>query len=139
MKNLKNILIATMTLLTLNTTFASTSTFNESAATYCFEDGDVLALEIPQLNLSADIQLLQNTYDAPVIVKLSSERGTAEIVIDSEHGLIRGDGIIARLIRGDGISARITGDGIIALITGDGIIARVTVMQLGSVLFSDEL
>jgi len=167
MKNLKNILFAAMTLLTLNTTFASTSISNELGVTYCSENGHFLILEIPDLDLRADIQLLRSTYEAPVTVRLSANGLTVEVVIDGNSALISGDGINPRidgdginpLISGDGINVRIDGDGINPLISGDGINPRidgdginplisgdginpsvnVTVQQLGAVLFSDQL
>jgi len=167
MKIFKNILTTIILLSTLTTSILTASTSNEIEINYCSEDlqTTVLTLEIPDAGVNIDIELLQSTFDAIVTIELESENGLVIIDIDGMAGLIRGDGINARidgdgindliigdginaridgdgindLIRGDGINARIDGDGINDLIRGDGINARVTVSQLGTVLFSDEL
>lgn len=162
MKNLKNILTAIILLSTLTTTILTASISNEIEINYCFDDVNVLTLEIPAAGINVDIELLQSTFEAPVTIELEGSNGLVIIDIDGLTGLIRSDGINARggitsdginalirsdginarlgegatgLIRSDGINALITGDGINDLISSDGINARVS--QSGVVLFSE--
>ena len=157
MRILKSFLMVIIVLLAINVNSVTASTFNEIEFDYCSEDVIYMTLEIPALDFIRDIELPQNTFDAPVTIRVIDEEGViAEVEIDGNTARITGDGINARitgdginarigeqengLIRSYGINARITGDGINARITGDGINARVvTVRQLGVTIFSETL
>jgi len=97
MKNLKNILAAIILLSTLTTTILTASTSNEIETSYSFGDGDVLTLDFPEFNFVKDIQLSENTFDAPVTIELSVEGEVFDkIEIDSADILISSDGINTR-------------------------------------------
>jgi len=138
MKILKSFLIATIAVLTLNSGVSTASALNELEINDS-ENPVVMTLEITQLDFVRDIELIQSTFDAPVIIEIVDDEGVVEVEIDGTEARIHADGINAR-IHADGINARIRADGINARIHTDGIIPRVvTVRQLGVVIFSEIL